>query len=87
VTVIGGWASSSLVERSDSNNQGRRDVLVYTGPALGEDLELTGPVTVKLYASTSAVDTDFIVCLSDVRPDGYVQNLVEGLVRGRFRAS
>jgi putative CocE/NonD family hydrolase len=68
-------------------NQGRRDVLVYTGPSLTEDLEITGPVTVNLYAATSAIDTDFIAVLSDVRPDGYAQNLAEGIVRGRFRDS
>jgi uncharacterized protein len=68
-------------------NQGRRDVLVYTGPRLTEDLEITGPVTVNLYAATSAIDTDFIAVLSDVRPDGYAQNLAEGIVRGRFRDS
>jgi uncharacterized protein len=36
---------------------------------------------------TTAVDTDFVAVLSDVRPDGYVQNLAEGIVRGRFRES
>ena len=66
-------------------NQSRDDVLVYTAPVLEDDLEITGPVTVELFASTSAVDTDFMVTVSDVRPDGYSQNLVESLVRGRFR--
>lgn len=68
-------------------NQERQDVLVYTSEPLEADLELTGPVTATLYAATSAVDTDFMVYLCDVRPDGYAQNLVEGLVRGRFRNS
>jgi putative CocE/NonD family hydrolase len=68
-------------------NQSRADVLVYTSAPLEADLELTGPVTVTLYAATSAVDTDFTVTVSDVRPDGYAQNLVESLVRGRFRDS
>ena len=68
-------------------NQSRADVLVYTGPELAEDLEITGPCTVHLHAMTSAADTDFVAVLSDVRPDGYAQNLAEGIVRGRFRES
>jgi putative CocE/NonD family hydrolase len=68
-------------------NQCRPDVLVYTSAPLDHDMEITGPVTVSLHASTSAVDTDFMVHLSDVRPDGYAQNLVESVVRGRFRSS
>lgn len=68
-------------------NQARSDVLVYTGPELTQDLEITGPVTVYLHAATTAADTDFVAVLSDVRPDGYAQNLAEGIVRGRFRES
>lgn len=68
-------------------NQARSDVLVYTGPELTQDLEITGPVTVHLHAATTAPDTDFVAVLSDVRPDGYAQNLAEGIVRGRFRES
>ena len=68
-------------------NQSRADVLVYTGPELAEDLEITGPCTVHLHAMTSAADTDFVAVLSDVRPDGYAHNLAEGIVRGRFRES
>ncbi|AII10498.1 CocE/NonD family hydrolase [Rhodococcus opacus] len=68
-------------------NQTRADVLVYTGPVLTEDLEITGPITVHLYAATTAVDTDFVAVLSDIRPDGYAHNLAEGIVRGRFRES
>jgi putative CocE/NonD family hydrolase len=68
-------------------NQSRADVLVYTGPELAEDIEITGPCTVHLHAMTTAADTDFVAILSDVRPDGYAQNLTEGIVRGRFRES
>jgi uncharacterized protein len=69
------------------NNQSRDDVLVYTGAELAEDLEITGQCTVKLHAATSAVDTDFVAVLSDVRRDGYAQNLAEGIARARFRKS
>ena len=65
----------------------RNDVLVYSGDTLAKDLEVTGPVTTILYAASSAPDTDFTAKLCDVRPDGYVQNIVEGIVRARFRES
>src|SRR5262249_5442807 len=42
-----------------SGAESRNDVLIYSTPALTKDLEVTGPVTLDLYASTSAVDTDF----------------------------
>ena len=65
----------------------RRDVLVYTSEPLQEPLEITGPVTVVLWASSSAIDTDFTGKLVDVRPDGYAQNLVDGIIRARYRDS
>ena len=68
-------------------NEGRQDVLVFTGDRLEEDVEVTGPVVVKLYAASSARDTDFIVRLIDVYPDGTAYNLTEGILRARFRKS
>jgi putative CocE/NonD family hydrolase len=65
----------------------RQDVLVYTSEPLERPLEITGPVTVALWASSSAVDTDFTAKLVDVRPDGYAQNLVDGIIRARYRES
>lgn len=65
----------------------RPDVLVYTGEPLASDLEVTGPVAMKLHAASSAPDTDFMAKLVDVRPDGYAHNIVEGVVRARFRDS
>jgi len=44
-------------------------------------------VTLELYAKTSAVDTDFTAKLVDVGPDGFAQNLSEGILRGRYRDS
>ena len=60
---------------------------MYTSDPLPEDLEVTGPVVVKLYARTSARDTDFTAKLVDVHPDGYAVNLCDGIVRGRYRES
>jgi uncharacterized protein len=67
--------------------EAREDVLVYSTPALALDTEVTGPVTVELYAKSSAVDTDFTAKLVDVWPDGFAQNLTEGILRARFRES
>ncbi len=65
--------------------EARDDVLVYTSDELAEDLEVTGPVTVTLYASSSAPDTDFVARLCDVHPDGRSINITEGVIRARFR--
>ena len=67
--------------------ESRQDVLVYTGEPLDEPLEVTGPLTVVLYASSSATDTDFTAKLVDVRPDGYAQNIADGILRARYRDS
>ncbi len=63
----------------------REDVLVYTSAALERPLEVTGPLTVVLYAASSAPDTDFLAKLSDVDPDGFSRILAEGIVRARYR--
>jgi len=60
-------------------------VLVYTSEPLEADLEATGPVSARLWASTSAVDTDFTVKLVDVNPDGSAFNICDGVTRLRFR--
>ena len=67
--------------------EARSDVLVYTTPAFAKDMEVTGPVSLDLWVSTSAVDTDFTGKLVDVRPDGFAQNLTEGVLRLRHRNS
>lgn len=67
--------------------ESRPDVLVYTTPALQDDLEVTGPVTVRLWASTSARDTDWTAKLVDVGPDGFARNLTDGILRARYRGS
>lgn len=67
--------------------ESRPDVLVYTSAPLSADLEVTGPLTVKLFAASSAQDTDFAAKLVDVRPDGYAQNVQDGILRARYRLS
>lgn len=68
-------------------NETRADVLVFSTPVLTEDTEVTGYVSVELYASTSAVDTDFTALLVDVDESGYARFLTDGIVRGRYRES
>jgi predicted acyl esterase len=65
----------------------RRDVLVYTSAPLKRPVEVTGPVRVVLYVSTSAPDTDFTAKLVDVFPDGTARNLTDGILRLRYRES
>jgi putative CocE/NonD family hydrolase len=67
--------------------EARGDVLVYTTPAFVKDTEVTGPVSLDLYASSSAVDTDFTGMLVDVWPNGFAQNLTSGILRLRYRNS
>jgi putative CocE/NonD family hydrolase len=68
-------------------NEARGDVLVFTTPAFNQDFEVTGPVSLELYASSSAVDTDFTGKLVDVWPNGFAQNLTDGILRARYRNS
>jgi hypothetical protein len=71
----------------------RQDVLVFQTEPLPENVEITGPITVKLWASSSAVDTDFTAKLIDVYPpnedypDGFALNLADGIIRARYRRS
>jgi putative CocE/NonD family hydrolase len=65
----------------------RDDVLVYTTPRLDQDVEVTGPLEMVLYASSSGVDTDFTAKLVDVYPDGRAIHLSEGILRARHRKS
>ncbi len=67
--------------------ENRADVLVYSSKPLGEDMEATGPVTLELWAKSSAVDTDFTAKLVDVAPDGLALNLTDGILRMRYRDS
>lgn len=75
----------SLGDRSGQVD--RRDVLCYTTSELEEGMEMTGPVTATLFASTTAKDTDLVVTLVDVFPNGYSQLIVEGIVRTSYRLS
>jgi putative CocE/NonD family hydrolase len=71
----------------------RSDVVIFQTEPLKEDIEVTGPITVKLYASSTGLDTDFTAKLVDVYPpstdypSGYDMNITDGIIRARFRNS
>jgi uncharacterized protein len=65
----------------------RRDVLCFTTRAFEHDTQVIGPVTLVLFASSSAIDTDFTGKLVDVHPDGRALVLTEGIIRARYRDS
>jgi putative CocE/NonD family hydrolase len=67
--------------------EGRRDVLLYTSEVLQDEVEVTGPVKVVLFAASDAIDTDFVAKLVDVYPDGSSYNMAEGILRARYRDS
>lgn len=71
----------------------RHDVLVFETPPLEKDITVIGPLTVKLWAASSEIDTDFTAKLIDVYPsnadypDGYALNLADSIIRARYRNS
>lgn len=73
--------------RALRSTTGRGYPLTYTTEPLAEDVEVTGPVTAVLYASSTALDTDWVVKLCDVDPTGYSRLLTEGILRAWYRDS
>ncbi|HUT52352.1 MAG TPA: CocE/NonD family hydrolase [bacterium] len=64
---------------------GRDDVLVFATAPLEKPIEVTGPLTLTLWAASSAKDTDFIAKLVDVDPLGKAIIIQEGIIRARYR--
>jgi predicted acyl esterase len=67
--------------------EGRPDMVVFSTLALDEPVEVTGRVTCHLWASSSAPDTDWVVKLTDVYPDGRSILIMDGALRARHRVS
>lgn len=65
--------------------ESRDDVLLFTSKQLKEPVEITGRVKVKLWASSTAADTDFTAKLCDVYPDGRSMIVLDGIIRARHR--
>jgi uncharacterized protein len=92
VPTIGGplCCAQELIEpgpRDQRPAENRDDVLVYSIGPLAQDLEVTGPVSASLFVKSSSVDTDFTGKLVDVAPDGFAENVAEGILRMRYRDS
>jgi hypothetical protein len=73
--------------RDQRKIQNRNDVLVYTSEPQENDLEVAGRLLLKLYAGSTAKDTDFTGKIVDLYPNGYAQLLKDGVIRARYRNS
>ena len=80
------WSPGSQTRPVDCRSIEDR-VLIYTSEPLTEDLHVVGPVTAVLHASSSAPDTDWVVRLCDVWPDGRSILVCDGILRARYRDS
>ncbi len=86
--TVGGYELTLPAGPRDQRVLERRpDVLVFTTEPLTEPLEVIGRVRARLFASSDAPDTDFLVKLCDVYPDGRCFNICEGILRARHRTS
>ncbi|MFK0120871.1 CocE/NonD family hydrolase [Streptomyces sp. NPDC090994] len=65
--------------------ESRPDVLTFTTPPLEDDLPVIGRLTAHVWAASDAVDTDFVVRICDVFPDGRSFNITDGVVRAHYR--
>ncbi|RUX18517.1 CocE/NonD family hydrolase [Mesorhizobium sp. M7A.F.Ca.US.001.04.1.1] len=82
----GGKSSGTTIGPRDYQDvQLRPDVLCFTSPPLTEGMEVTGFVRAVLFVSSSAPDTDFVARLLDVHPDGRAIDVVDGILRVRYR--
>jgi len=88
VYSLGGQISTVVPGPRDRRSvQDRQDVLVYTSDSLKEDVEITGPISLKLYAASSVVDTDFTATLTDLSPNDKAIHICEGVLGVKYRES
>ncbi len=93
VPTVGGAIYMSMAlgmdqgPRDQRSVEAREDVLCYTTTLLEQPVEVTGPIELVLYISSSARDTDFTGKLVDVSPDGRTEILTDGILRARYRES
>ncbi|MFL5659063.1 MAG: CocE/NonD family hydrolase, partial [Ktedonobacteraceae bacterium] len=93
VPTVGGAILMSMAmgmdqgPRDQRSVEAREDVLCYSTPILEKSMEVTGPIELVLYVSSSARDTDFTGKLVDVYPDGRAEILTDGILRARYRES
>ncbi|MEM9705736.1 MAG: CocE/NonD family hydrolase [Pseudomonadota bacterium] len=84
ICCIGGALDGGIFDQRPVES--RNDVLVYTSAPLEDDLVVVGPIDLTLYISSDAPDTDFMVKLVDVHPDGTAHNVDETAQRARWRS-
>lgn len=84
VPTEGGYLHNECVEDQAALEK-RADVVSFTTPVLTSAVAATGTVEARLWVSSSAPDTDFVVKVTDVYPDGYSMIVAEGEMRMRFR--
>jgi len=82
-----GWQQLDAEAGSRDQRKIENRCLTFTSPPLGQDLEVTGPVIAKLFISSSAADTDLVVRVTDVFPDGRSMLVCDGIQRARYRES
>lgn len=93
VPTVGGATLMSMAmgidqgPRDQRSVEAREDVLCYSTPIVEKPIEVTGPIELVLYVSSSARDTDFTGKLVDVYPDGRAEILTDGILRARYRES
>jgi len=85
VPSLGAGFGCSLTARDQRDLEARHDVLVYRTPPIERPVTIAGPIEVVLYVSSSAKDTDFMIKLLDVYPDGKAVNLGDDAFRVRYR--
>jgi hypothetical protein len=81
------YVKTGVLSTDESTDARRPDVLAYTSAPLAKDLAVAGPISFHVAAKTSGKDTDWIVSLLDVGPDGKPFGLCTGVIRARFRNS
>lgn len=89
---IGGHSCCAVVSGpqdpfDQTPNEQRSDILLYDSPTFTQPTEMTGPITVDLYAQSSAPDTDFTAKIDVVKPTGEKINLNSGIIRAQLRNS
>jgi putative CocE/NonD family hydrolase len=91
VPTVGGQVilpgGNAMGPRDQREVELRDDVLVYSTPVLDRPVEVTGPIELCLFVTSSAPDTDFTGKLVDLYPDGRSIILTEGILRARYRDS
>ncbi|MEX1198626.1 MAG: CocE/NonD family hydrolase [Pseudohongiellaceae bacterium] len=86
VSTVGG--ANLTFERGPMDQrtiEDREDYLRFETPVLEEAVTIAGPVTAELYVTTDGPDTDFMVKLVDVYPDGYEAIVLDAPIRARYR--